>query len=300
VRDDAVAPFRCQDVKATPANPSIDTPVAFLYCRAMTFSVSYVCTGLMLLAGLALSGCGPYAQSRVDEEKEPHFMAGKRCVSAMDYKGAIEEFEKALRVNPQSASAHFELAGVLERKELADPAAAIYHYEQYLKLRTDADQADLAKGRVLSCKQELARTVYLGPLTDKVQHQLEQLAEENKRLTEDNKRLRDDLDKWTAYASRLQTLTNRGSLLPPPVARGGQPPVPGPPGPTLTTASNSTNRAVPPVTTGTRTHKVKAGETPSGIAAQYGIKLDALMAANPKLEARRMQPGQVLNIPSPP
>jgi tetratricopeptide (TPR) repeat protein len=265
----------------------------------MKLLVSYVCAGLILLAGLVLSGCGPYAQSRLDEEKEPHFMAGKRCVSAMDYKSAVEEFEKALRINPQSASAHFELAGVLERKELADPAAAIYHYEQYLKLRPDADQADLAKGRVLSCKQELARTVYLGPLTDKVQHQLEQLAEENKRLTEDNKRLRDDLDKWVAYASRLQTQTNRGSAPPAPVGRGGTPPPVPPPGPTPTSVSNSTN-PVPPVAIGARTHKVKQGETPAGIAAQYGVKLEALMAANPKLEPRRMQIGQVLNIPSPP
>jgi LysM repeat protein len=269
----------------------------------MKFSVSYFCAGLILLAGLVLSGCGPYAQSRLDEEKEPHFMAGKRCVSAMDYKGAVEEFEKALRINPQSASAHFELAGVLERKEIADPAAAIYHYEQYLKLRPDADQADLAKGRVLSCKQELARTVYLGPLTDKVQRQLEQFTEDNKRLTEDNKRLHDDLDKWVAYARSLQSLqaqTNRGSPPPTPLGRGTTPtPAPPLPGPTPTSVSLSTNPP-PSVATATKTHKVRQGETPSSIAAQYGIKLDALMAANPKLEARRMQIGQVLNIPSPP
>ncbi len=265
----------------------------------MTFSVSHICPGLILLAGLVLSGCGPYAQSRLDEEKEPHFMAGKRCVSAMDYKGAVEEFEKALRINPQSASAHFELAGVLERKELADPAAAIYHYEQYLKLRPDADQADLAKGRVLSCKQELARTVYLGPLTDKVQRQLEQLTEENKRLTEDNKRLHDDLDKWVAYASRLQAQTNRGSPPPTQLGRGTTPaPAPPGPGPAPTSVSLSTNPP-PPVATAAKTHKVRQGETPSSIAAQYGIKLETLMAANPKLEPRRMQIGQVLNIPSP-
>jgi tetratricopeptide (TPR) repeat protein len=265
----------------------------------MKFSVSHIFAGLILLAGLVLSGCGPYAQSRLDEEKEPHFMAGKRCVSAIDYKGAVEEFEKALRINPQSASAHFELAGVLERKEVADPAAAIYHYEQFLKLRPDADQADLAKGRVLSCKQELARTVYLGPLTDKVQRQLEQLAEENKRLTEDNKRLHDELDKWVAYASRLQTQTNRGSAPPAPIGRGATPPPAPAPGPTPTLVPSVTNPVTPVAASG-KTHRVRQGETPAGIAAQYGIKLDALLSANPKLEPKRMQIGQVLNIPSPP
>ena len=265
----------------------------------MKFSVSQICAGLILLAALGLSGCGPYAQSRLDEEKEPHFMAGKRCVSAMDYKGAVEEFEKALRINPQSASAHFELAGVLERKEIADPAAAIYHYEQYLRLRPDADQADLAKGRVLSCKQELARTVYLGPLTDKVQRQLEQLAEENKRLTEDNKRLHDDLDKWVAYANRLLAQTNRASAPPAPIGHGATSPPAPTPGPGPATMSVSTN-PVAPAAMAAKTHKVKQGETPAGIAAQYGIKVETLLAANPKLEPRRMQIGQVLNIPSPP
>jgi LysM repeat protein len=31
----------------------------------------------------------------------------------------------------------------------------------------------------------------------------------------------------------------------------------------------------------------------------YGVKLEALMAANPKVEPRRLQVGQTLNIPAP-
>jgi len=34
------------------------------------------------------------------------------------------------------------------------------------------------------------------------------------------------------------------------------------------------------------------------IAKKYGIKVDSLMAANPRLEARRLQVGQAVNIPS--
>ena len=48
-----------------------------------------------------------------------------------------------------------------------------------------------------------------------------------------------------------------------------------------------------------RTHTVKAGETPSLIARKYGVKVEALMAANPKLDARRLQVGQALTIPAP-
>src|SRR5436190_13628011 len=176
----------------------------------MTFSASLVRSAFVLLAGLALSGCLPGPQSQSDEEREPHFLAGKTRVSSLDYKGALDSFEKALEVNPQSASAHFELACLFDRKE-SDPAAAIYHYEHYLKLRPNADNVDLVKQHILTCKQELARTVSLGPVTEKVQRELERLTEENKRLAEDNKRLHEELDKQSATARGPQGLTNRGS-----------------------------------------------------------------------------------------
>jgi LysM repeat protein len=46
-----------------------------------------------------------------------------------------------------------------------------------------------------------------------------------------------------------------------------------------------------------RTHKVQAGETPASIARKYGVSLEALLAANPGLNPRRMQIGQTLNVP---
>src|SRR5436190_14839046 len=175
----------------------------------MTFRVSLFLM-MLLLVGLAPSGCVPSSQSQSDEEKEPHFLAGKSRVSTMDYTGAIECFEKALEVNPQSASAHFELACLFDQKE-PDPAEAIYHYNHFLKLRPNADNVDLVKQHILTCKQELARTVSLGPVTEKVQRELERLTEENKRLAEDNKRLHEELDKQSATARGPQGLTNRGS-----------------------------------------------------------------------------------------
>jgi LysM repeat protein len=48
-----------------------------------------------------------------------------------------------------------------------------------------------------------------------------------------------------------------------------------------------------------RTHIVKAGETPILIARKYGVKKEALMAANPRLDARHLQVGQALAIPAP-
>jgi len=89
-------------------------------------TVRSACFGslLLLVGGLTLSGCLPSGQSPVDEEKESHFLAGKSRVSELDYKGAIEAFEKALEVNPRSAAANFELA-LLYEKRGTEPATAI-------------------------------------------------------------------------------------------------------------------------------------------------------------------------------
>jgi tetratricopeptide (TPR) repeat protein len=251
----------------------------------MTFSVGLFRTALLLLAGLVWSSCLP--SSPRDEEKEPYFLAGKSRVNTMDFKGAVESFEKAVEVNPKSAPAHFELGWLYDQKE-SDPAAAIYHFERFLKLLPNSGKEEMVKTRILACKQQLAQTVSLGLVTEKQQREFEQLAEESKRL-------REDLEKWRAYALHLQTLTNQvGASLS--AARAVQPPglgqvaaadTPGTDRPSVTPAATS------------RTHTVKAGETPGIIARKYGVKVDTLMTANPKLNPRRLQVGQTLIIPAP-
>jgi LysM repeat protein len=48
-----------------------------------------------------------------------------------------------------------------------------------------------------------------------------------------------------------------------------------------------------------RTHTVKARETLAAIARKYGVKVDALMTANPKLDPKHLQVGKTLIIPPP-
>src|ERR1700727_2203885 len=91
--------------------------------------------GLLALAA-CLSGCIP-GDPRVDEEKDPHFQRGVTLVNGLDYKGAADEFEKALEENPHSAAAHFELACLYDTK-LSNGAVAIYHYERHLELMTNS------------------------------------------------------------------------------------------------------------------------------------------------------------------
>jgi LysM repeat protein len=256
----------------------------------MTFSVGLFRIASLLLAGLVLSGCLPSAPR--DDEKEPYFLAGKSRVNTMDFKGAIESFEKAVEVNPKSAAAHFELGWLYDQKD-SNPAAAIYHFERYLKLSPNSGKDEMVKTRIISCKQQLAQTVSWGPVTEKLQRDLEKSVVENKGLHEQVEGLR-------AEVARLQAMTNQTgagplatrrvqpSVFSQSVSTGASPSNPAGPGRT----------PVPPAVSA-RTHIVRAGETPTLIARKYGVKMEALMAANPRLDARHLQVGQALAIPVP-
>jgi tetratricopeptide (TPR) repeat protein len=256
----------------------------------MTFSVGLHRMALLLLAGLVLSGCLPSAPR--DDEKEPYFLAGKSRVNTLDFKGAIDSFEKAVEVNPRSAAAHFELALLYDTKD-TNPAAAIYHYERYFRLSPNSGKDEMVKTRILACKQQLAQTVFAGPMTPNQQRELEQLVVENKRL-------HDQVEGMRADVARLRAMTNQvaaGSLSPrlvpssissQSIAAGASP----------SHRANPERASIPP-TAGARIHIVKAGETPIAIARKYGVRLEALRVANPRLDERHLQVGQALAIPAP-
>jgi len=239
------------------------------------------------LACLSLSGCFSSSRSQLDEEKEPYYLAGKSRETAMDFEGAVESYEKAVEVNPHNSAAHLELGLLYERND-TDAAAAIYHYDKYLALRPDSDNAEVIKQHILGCKQVLARAVSLGPISDAQQHELGKLVDENKSL-------RDEVERWRAYY--------KDRSIPPPT------------GPDLTASSNvvtqstvgtagsgqTTTAQTPRGTTvspGSRTYKVQPGDTMASIARKNGVKLDALMSINPTVEPKKLRAGQTLNLPS--
>jgi LysM repeat protein len=229
--------------------------------------------------GVALAGCEPSMQSTADDEKEPHYVLGQNRVSAMDFQGAVEAFEASLEANPHSAAAHFQLAMLYDEKE-SNPAAAIYHYQQYLRFDSKAGNAEVVTGRINACKLQLARDVLGLPSSPAAQQQLQQLADKNRQL-------QDEVDKWRSYFAG-QTAAVKTNL--PPVSNN----------PSM--QPSATVISPPPVVANLpmakpRTHIVAAGETPAAIARKLGLNLDALLAANPGLNPKKLRVGQVLNLP---
>lgn len=245
---------------------------------------------------LGLCGCVPSTPNRADEEKEPYFQRGKALATSLDYRGAIEAFEKALEVNPHNAQAHFEL-GLLYQRDETDLPAAVYHFERFLLLRPQSDQADLVRRQITACKQDLARTVSISmaPITQNMQRDLERLTAEKERLTNEKRELQQQLEAWQAYGARLAP----GGVPAAQVAPTA-PPASDPSASTPASRNPPADRS-PPVTSrsGTKSYVVKRGESLYTIAKKHGVKLSRLQAANPGVEARKLRAGQTLTIPAP-
>jgi LysM repeat protein len=255
----------------------------------MDFGKSFLPGAFIFCLAAILSGCDP-GQSSLDDKKEPHYILGENRVNAMDYQGAVEAFEQSLEMNPHSAAAHFELACLFDEK-ISDPAAAIYHYQQYLKFDPKAENAEVVNARIATCKQQLASDVMAMPSAPAVQRELE-------RLTDQNRQLQDQIDalkKWNDYYA--EQLAVKSNSIPAPNNPGAQQ-IQNPVQPAqIIPAQNPI--ATHPANSAPRTHAVAANETEASIARKFGIKLSVLQAANPGVNPNKLRVGQSLNIPSP-
>ena len=245
---------------------------------------------MLLLLGLALTGCRPGAGGASDEQKDPYYLAGKNRLQEIDYPGAIEMFEKALDVNPRSASAHFEL-GVLYEQRQGDYAAALYHYQKAVNLRADLLSADLARQRIQECKRELAKSVVQPISMENMQRELDTLRAENQSLKLQLQAAQN------GSGGRGPLVVNSGSSTANPAPRSGSSGSPAHLDPPVTPRPETPVRSNPPPVS--RTHSIASGDTPASIARKYGVKLSALENANPTMDARRLRPGQSLVIPPP-
>jgi len=224
--------------------------------------------GLLALA-VCLSGCIP-GDSHVDEEKDPHFQRGINLVNSQDFKGAVEEFEKALETNPRSAAAHFQLGWLYDTK-INDGAAAIYHYQRHLQLMPNSDRAQSVQERIRLCKQELANAEFPLPNSQNLQRAVD-------RLTAENMALKQQLAALQHLAAARADLAQPGAEL-------------------VRVSASATPAVESAAASHPRVHIVKERETISSIATQYGLKVSAILAANPRVDPRRLRIGQSLNLP---
>lgn len=244
-----------------------------------------LCCAAALLLLLVLTACSPTSEGQIDEQKNPFFVAGKERVAAHDYPGAIEAFEKALETNPRSPLTHFEL-GVLYEQHSGqtenDFIAAMYHYLQVIRLRPNEYPADNARQRIAGCKQELVKGEALAPVA-------QNLIRESDRLKQENQQLRQQLS---------AVRTNLATRAPPPEASQKETKATKETTEKAVVQSSSSPSVNPRPAANSRSHTVQPGDTAYAIAKRYRISVTALLAANPRLDPKRMPVGHVLTIPN--
>jgi tetratricopeptide (TPR) repeat protein len=256
----------------------------------MIRSAAMRCCLVLWLASFCWSACTPIGERNIDDRKDSDFIAGQNRAKSLDYAGAVRAYEKALETNPRSASAHFEL-GLIYYLNLPDYAAAIYHFQKFLELRPNDSHAENVRQFVSVCKQELARTVSLGPIGQKLQKEFERLTAENQNLRQQVEFLSKSLSVATnrpvkLRAASLVTTTSTAPKLAPNLPGKPRPPT-ARNQPSLSAVSSIQNRR----------HVVRPRETIASIARQHRLPLGTLLAANPEVDPRRIRIGQILKIP---
>lgn len=109
-------------------------------CRARAVAMVVI-----MAFAATLVGCGPSdATSLKPEERNPHYIKGRKYKEKRDFQAAADSFKKAVRVNPDFAQAHLELALIYDDK-LSDQVSAIYHYKRYLELEPNSNMSSLVR-----------------------------------------------------------------------------------------------------------------------------------------------------------
>ena len=258
-----------------------------------------------LLASVVFGGgCGPLDNSSVDEEKEAHFLAGKKYRSNRQHEKALKAFEQSLLVIPDSANAHFQLGSLYLEEELQNPARAIYHFEEMLRLREDHHMAELARDSIYDCKKKIA--VEVGPLPGdtKTSEEINRLLRENKKLTDEKKKLTEKVSQLRGEIGKLKLSLNRADSPRSPSPNSGEetlladrnsPPPAG--NRALATRRNPENPPAPRENPRFIKHILDQGDSFYALARKYGSSAKAIQRANPGMHPKRLQIGAVVNVP---
>lgn len=223
-----------------------------------------------------------------------------RSAAAFEQKGdldkAIAEYEAAIRLHPDAASAHMSL-GLLLHDYKHDYVGAIYHYRTYLALRPDTQKRTIIEDHLRQARQllgaDLAKSLVnsgdnaiLIQQLQKEQQKVAALQSEKAALTAELEDVKGQLARATSERDHLQRRVAMLSAtpLPSPVQQDG--------GSQITTPLSGDSDV--------NTYEVQKGDTLNSIAVRfYGDpnQWPRIKKANPDIKDDRIKPGMVLTIP---
>lgn len=277
-----------------------------------------------------LPACSPWLDSRREDDHPLINEAVAR--KAMSPREAERLLEKALEANPSLARAHWEL-GLIRLNNTSNYAAAVYHFQRVLALRSDWPHASTATQLINQAKIELVREGVEAPTLPSARQQLDRYVAEIHKLNAAVTNLQAQVRSLTVVTQQLaaenlhlrQTPQLAAAPAVPTPAPGPsvRPSVPAPsPRPTGSLVSRETSRTVTPVPNraavarpdasrpaataratspavkpGGRTHTFRPGDTAASVAKRYHFTVRDLMRANPGVNLGAVRAGQAIRLP---
>jgi tetratricopeptide (TPR) repeat protein len=218
-----------------------------------------------------VSGCTP---SSTDNSRL-HYQKGKAALK-FDLEQARQDFERAIREDPEFADAYLELAYLYEEKTLKDPAAAIFYFKRFLELEPDSDLREATiEPRIDSNMHELVDDGTLRLIVQEMENDMFALEQENEQLKSKLENLKGELKNAQDYIVKMTS----------------------PRTPQVNPAAPDNERARIPDSAGIGTYVVKDDDTFFAIARFHGISLARIQELNPNVDPRKLQPGQLILVP---
>ena len=257
----------------------------------------------LLVISMVITGCKPDTAVSIDEEREAYHMDAKSKLFAEEFEAAVVGFEKALEVNPNNASAHFEL-GLINYLHLKDYVPAIYHFQKLLEMRPNHMMAVQIKDHLERCKMDFASTVTLGPLNQNTETRLKNLVETKEELETQIKNLEGQLAQMRQVLSAQSEALNRNreNARPESLVNGSKNPKSNAPaqtsslggkGKTNPAAMQNASVSTPKF----RKHVIRSNDTFYKLASHYRVDFKSIQSANPGVNSTKLQIGQVVNVP---
>jgi hypothetical protein len=268
---------------------------------------------LLLAVLFAGAGCGDRSGAPLPAEMDEALYVqgmqlkrqGRNPEALTNFLGVIDK--RGMRGAPES---HLE-AGAIYLHHLKDPVEAYHHFRRYLALEPKSKQADYARGMVQAAMREFAKAIPGRPLEDQsmrlqVDDELTRLRRENEELRAELSTVRNGVVTPLPRAPGVITFPDDIRTVTPPQPSVAERELSGATTPAVLPAPQKNTMATPqkaaaPARAAGRLHTVKAGESLFRIGQKYGVKAEAIAAANrdvlPGGAGSTLRPGMELKIP---
>jgi tetratricopeptide (TPR) repeat protein len=268
-----------------------------------------ICAVLVFSVLAAFTGCTPPPGTGSANPVERYIKSGQEQARRNDFTGALAAFNKALALDFDNASVHYELAGLYDN-DLNAPEKALYHYTRVLEINPDYRWADIIKDRLPGLRMRVSSgSIPMVPCPELEK----EIVDLHRTLAEKNVELQHQVDQNQDLRRQLRVLQVQAPTTSQPAQRLTQTDPrqnrqrnPIPPADTETTSAPTPN---PNTTRATRDesaentsrfpyappksirYTVLRGDTLYSLGKRYGVGHQKILQANPGLVATDIKVG---------